>query len=124
VEPARIFSELGFRIMTTRGTRAYLSEHGVETVLVNKVYEGRPNVVDAIKNGEIQFVINTSSGKKTIQDSSALRQAAVLYGLPYTTTLSGAKALAWAVKKRACCEMEVKSLQEYYSESELKRRLM
>lgn len=124
VEPVRIFSELGFRIMTTRGTRAYLEEHGVETVLVNKVYEGRPNVVDAIKNGEIQFVINTSSGKKTIQDSSALRQAAVLYGLPYTTTLSGAKALAWAVKKRACCEMEVKSLQEYYSESELKRRLM
>jgi carbamoyl-phosphate synthase large subunit len=124
VEPARIFSELGFRIMTTRGTRAYLGEHGVETVLVNKVYEGRPNVVDAIKNGEIQFVINTSSGKKTIQDSSALRQAAVLYGLPYTTTLSGAKALAWAVKKRACNEMEVKSLQEYYSESELKRRLM
>ncbi|WP_462324415.1 carbamoyl-phosphate synthase large subunit [Desulfoplanes sp.] len=124
VEPVRIFSGLGFRIMTTRGTRAYLSEHGVETVLVNKVYEGRPNVVDAIKNGEIQFVINTSSGKKTIQDSSELRQAAVMYGLPYTTTLSGAKALAWAVKKRACCEMEVKSLQEYYSESELKRRLM
>jgi carbamoyl-phosphate synthase large subunit len=124
VEPARIFSDLGFRIMATRGTRAYLEEHGVATVLVNKVYEGRPNVVDAIKNGEIQFVINTSSGKKTIQDSSALRQAAVLYGLPYTTTLSGAKALAWAVKKRACCEMDVKPLQEYYRESELKRRLM
>ena len=124
VESARIFKELGFRIMATRGTAAYFAEHGVETVLVNKVYEGRPNVVDAIKNGEIQFVINTSSGKKTIQDSSALRQTAVLYGLPYSTTLSGAKAMAFAVKKRASCEMEVKSLQEYYGESELKRRLM
>jgi carbamoyl-phosphate synthase large subunit len=124
IESAKIFKDLGFRIMATRGTATSFAEHGVETVLVNKVYEGRPNVVDAIKNGEIQFVINTSSGKKTIQDSSALRQAAVLYGLPYSTTLTGAKAMAFAVKKRSCCEMEVKSLQEYYSDSELKRRLM
>ncbi len=114
VEPARTFHELGFAIVSTRGTAAHLTAHGIPARVVNKVYEGRPNVVDAIKNGEIQLVINTSSGKRTKEDSSEIRRTAVLYGLPYTTNLSAARALAQAVRERTRLPLTVKSLQEYY----------
>lgn len=67
--------------MSTRGTAAFLAGHGVECQVVNKVYEGRPNVIDHIKNGDIQLVINTSSGKRTKEDSSELRRTTVMYGL-------------------------------------------
>jgi carbamoyl-phosphate synthase large subunit len=82
---------------------------------VLKVHEGRPNVVDHVKNGEIHLMINTVSGKKTVQDSSFLRQTTLLYGIPYTTTVAGAKAMALAIKELEGAGLQVKSLQEYYS---------
>jgi len=115
--PARTFQKLGFTIMSTRGTAAYLASHGVQCQVVNKVYEGRPNVIDHIKNGDIQLVINTSSGKRTKEDSSELRRTTVLYGLPYTTNLAAAKALALAIKERGSAGLNVQCLQEYYRNS-------
>ncbi|WP_045211580.1 carbamoyl-phosphate synthase large subunit [Desulfonatronovibrio magnus] len=114
VEPAAAFHELGFEIMATRGTAALLKEHNIPCKVVNKVFEGRPNVIDSIKNKEISLVINTSSGKKTVSDSSSLRQAAVLYRIPYTTTIAAAKALVLAIKEKANLGLNVKSMQEYY----------
>ncbi|MBT8763479.1 carbamoyl-phosphate synthase large subunit [Desulfohalobiaceae bacterium Ax17] len=112
---AKIFNEIGFKIMATRGTAKFLEEHDIPVQVVNKVYEGRPNVIDHIKNGEIDLVINTSSGKKTVQDSSSLRQATLLYQIPYTTTIAGAKAIAMAIKEKSTCGLEVQSIQEYYT---------
>jgi len=92
-----------------------LSQKGIETERVYKVYESRPNIIDKIKNKEIDLVINTSSGKMTIQDSSSLRQTTILYDIPYTTTVAGAKAMALALKELKSREMEVNSLQKYYA---------
>jgi carbamoyl-phosphate synthase large subunit len=117
IVPAKTFQKLGFSIMSTRGTAAFLAQHGVHCQVVNKVYEGRPNVVDHIKNGEIQLIINTSSGKRTKEDSSELRRTTVLYGLPYSTSLAAAKALPMAIKERRTSGLGVKSMQEYYAES-------
>ncbi|MFW5971051.1 MAG: carbamoyl-phosphate synthase large subunit [Desulfovermiculus sp.] len=114
VEPARIFTQLGLRLVATKGTADFLADYGIMAEKVNKVYEGRPNVIDLIKNKEIDLVINTSSGKLTIQDSSSLRQATILYNLPYTTTLAGAKAMAQAMRELQGKGMDVRSLQEYY----------
>ena len=112
---AKIFDEIGFKIMATRGTARFLQKNNIPVQVVNKVYEGRPNVIDHIKNGEIDLVINTSSDKKTVQDSSSLRQATILYQIPYTTTIAGARAIALAIKEKSSCGLEVKSIQEYYS---------
>jgi carbamoyl-phosphate synthase large subunit len=114
VEPARTFSSLGLRLVATQGTADYLAQHGISADTVNKVYEGQPNAIDLIKNKDIDLVINTSSGKLTIQDSSSLRQATILYNLPYTTTLAGAKAMAQAMRELQGRGMDVRSLQEYY----------
>ncbi len=115
LEPAANFIELGFDILATRGTAAFLMEKGIPARVVNKVYEGRPNVIDSIKNKEIQLIINTSSGKQTVSDSSSLRQAAVLYRIPYTTTITAARALALAIKEKSHLGLSVKSMQEYLS---------
>ncbi|MFW5818633.1 MAG: carbamoyl-phosphate synthase large subunit [Desulfovermiculus sp.] len=114
VEPARIFTQLGLRLVATKGTADFLADYAITAEKVNKVYEGRPNVIDLIKNKNIDLVINTSSGKLTIQDSSSLRQATILYNLPYTTTLAGAKAMAQAMRELQGKGMDVRSLQEYY----------
>jgi carbamoyl-phosphate synthase large subunit len=113
LEPASNFIELGFDILATRGTAAFLNQNGIPAKVVNKVFEGRPNVIDSIKNKEIQLVINTSSGKQTVTDSSSLRQAAVLYRIPYTTTITAARALALAIKEKSHLGLGVKSMQEY-----------
>jgi len=115
VEPARNFADLGFDILATRGTAAFLKQNGIAARVVNKVFEGRPNVIDSIKNKEIDLVINTSSGKQTVSDSSSLRQAAVLYRIPYTTTITAAKALALAIREKSQLGLSVKSMQEYLS---------
>jgi carbamoyl-phosphate synthase large subunit len=114
VEPARVFSQLGLRLVATKGTADFFAEYGIEAEIVNKVYEGRPNAIDLIKNKKVDLVINTSSGKLTIRDSSSLRQATILYNLPYTTTLAGAKAMAQAMREMQGQGMNVRSLQEYY----------
>ncbi|GFK94233.1 Carbamoyl-phosphate synthase large chain [Fundidesulfovibrio magnetotacticus] len=112
---ARMFEELGFRIVATGGTAKHLRANGVKAETVLKVYEGRPNAVDMVINGDIQLMINTVGGKKTVGDSSQLRQTTLLYGVPYTTTVAGAKAMAQAIKEHKGAGLDVKSLQEYYA---------
>ncbi len=114
VEVARGFVELGFEVVATRGTSTYLNSHGIETTVVNKVYEGRPNVIDLIKNQQVDLVINTSSGKLTARDSSSLRRTTLLYNLPYTTTVAAARAMVHALREIKGRGYTVKSLQEYY----------
>ncbi|MDD4731652.1 MAG: carbamoyl-phosphate synthase large subunit [Desulfovibrio sp.] len=112
----RKLHELGFRILATRGTATYLYDNGlpqVEPVL--KVYEGRPNVLDFIKNRQISLVINTVSGRKTVHDSKDIRQAALLYNVPYVTTISGAKATVQAIDEVRTQGLQVRCLQEYHA---------
>jgi carbamoyl-phosphate synthase large subunit len=112
----KMLSGMGFRIMATRGTATYLYDNGVtEVEPVLKVYEGRPNVVDHIKNRDIDLVINTVSGRKTVTDSKDIRQAALLYDIPYATTVAGASAMAQAIRELRDEGLQVKCLQEYYS---------
>ena len=117
-EVAQALADLGFEILATAGTASLLRNNGIATQTVLKVYEGRPNVVDMIKNSEIALVINTASGKQTVHDSKAIREATLHYGVPYTTTLSGAKAIARAIQSMQNNELSVQCLQEYYAASE------
>ncbi|MGE4293286.1 MAG: carbamoyl-phosphate synthase large subunit [Desulfovibrio sp.] len=111
----REFQEMGFRVIATRGTATYLYDNGVRKVdPVLKVYEGRPNVLDHIKNKEISLVINTVSGRKTVHDSKDIRQAALMYNVPYVTTLAGAKATVQAIAEVRNTGLQVQCLQEYY----------
>jgi len=114
VKTVQLFVEMGFKITATSGTAAFLKGKGIEAEVVFKVYEDRPNICDLIKNRRIDLVINTVSGKKTITDSKELRQTTLLYGIPYTTTISGAWAMAQAVQALRDSGMSVQSIQEYY----------
>jgi carbamoyl-phosphate synthase large subunit len=111
---ARRFAELGFRLIATSGTAQYLREHGVGTETVFKLKEGRPHVVDRIKNGEVDLIINTSMGKKTTSDAYEIRRTTLVYNIPYTTTIAGAKALAEAVGELQRGDWDVKTIQEYH----------
>ncbi len=111
---ARLYYELGFEVLATSGTAALLAANGVPCLKVLKVHEGRPNIVDLIKNNEVSLVINTASGKRTVLDSKAIRQGALLYGVPYCTTLAGAKACALALADSKKHGLSVRSIQEYY----------
>ncbi|QJT10409.1 carbamoyl-phosphate synthase large subunit [Oceanidesulfovibrio marinus] len=117
VEVVRMFAGLGFELIATRGTAAFLNENGVEAETVLKVHEGRPNIVDQIKNNEIALVINTASGRKTVHDSVVLRRATLLYNIPYATTVAGARAMAHAVQERQGRGYTVTSLQEHYGQA-------
>ncbi len=114
VEVARRFRDLGFKIIATTGTANYLRDHHVEAERVFKIREGRPHVVDYIKNGKVQFVINTSLGKKTYSDSYEIRRTTLLYNIPYATTIAGALAMAEAVSALQKGDWSVKTLQEYH----------
>jgi len=114
VEVARGFQEMGFRILATRGTAEYLFGHGVNAWTVYKVSEGRPNITDHIKNGDIQMIINTSVGRKSSRDAYHLRRSALTYNVLYTTTLAGARALCEAVKELKREDWNVCPLQEYH----------
>jgi carbamoyl-phosphate synthase large subunit len=114
LEVAFTLYDLGFRIVATRGTSVFLLSHGIRNEKVNKVREGRPNIVEMIKNGEIDLVINTTSDKKAIAESYEIRRSALTFNIPYTTTLAGAKATAMAIKALNEGELEVMSLQEYH----------
>ena len=113
-EVAAMFADLGFHLLATSGTARYLRERGLEVEEVLKVYEGRPNIVDRMINGDVALVINTASGKNTARDSKSIRHTAVSYGVPYCTTVAGAKASAIAIGKRRE-DTHVESLQEYYA---------
>ena len=115
VPTMKLLSDLGFRIVATSGTQRFLEEHGVEASKINKVLEGRPHVVDALKNGEIQLVFNTTEGKQALQDSRSLRRAALLHKVPYYTTLAGAVAAAQGIKAYRAGDLEVRALQDYFS---------
>ena len=115
---AESFKKLGFHLIGTAGTATYLSNRGILTDTVFKLKEGRPHVVDRIKNGEVQLVINTSLGKKTSSDAYEIRRTTLIYNIPYTTTIAGAKALAEAVAELQSGDWDVKTLQEYHRESD------
>ena len=115
LEVARMFADLGFDIRSTAGTHDFLKENGVPTVSVLKMHEGRPNIMDAIKNGEIQLVINTPSGKLSQHDDSYIRKAAIAYKVPYITTLAAANAAARGIAARRRGSWEVRSLQDYHA---------
>jgi carbamoyl-phosphate synthase large subunit len=110
----RLLAGLGFRVMATSGTQRYLAEQGVQAVKINKVAEGRPHIVDAIKNGEVQVVFNTTEGATALADSRSLRRAALLHKVPYYTTLSGAVAAAQGIRAYLGGDLEVCALQTYF----------
>jgi carbamoyl-phosphate synthase large subunit len=116
VEVAQWFKNLGFKILTTSGTGQFLSENGVSTEQILKVYEGRPNIVDAIINREINLVINTPSGKQSKDDDSYIRKTAIKYKVPYITTLAAALAAARGITAYRKGKPQVKSLQSYHAD--------
>jgi carbamoyl-phosphate synthase large subunit len=107
--------ELGFKIVATTGTLRYLQENNVPTHRINKVLEGRPHVVDAIKNGDIQLVLNTTDGASALADSRSMRQAALLHKVPYYTTISEALAATEGIAAYLSGDLQVRPLQEYFS---------
>ncbi len=110
----KLLASLGFKCIATSGTQRYLAEQGVAAVKINKVLEGRPHIVDAIKNGGVQLVFNTTEGATALADSRSLRHAALLHKVPYYTTLSGAVAAAQGIKAYLGGDLEVRALQSYY----------
>jgi carbamoyl-phosphate synthase large subunit len=111
---AKKLVDLGFHIYSTSGTAAALEKNGIEVKVLPKLAEGRPNVLDLMKDGKIQLVINTPSGRIPRQDELKIRSQVVLYNIPYTTTISGAQATVNGIETMFKKELEVKSLQEYH----------
>jgi carbamoyl-phosphate synthase large subunit len=114
VAPVKLLAGLGFRIQATGGTLRYLQSQGVTAQKINKVSEGRPHIVDAIKNGGIQLVFNTTDGAQALADSKDLRRAALLHKVPYYTTLAGSVAAAQGIKALIGGDLEVRALQDYF----------
>jgi carbamoyl-phosphate synthase large subunit len=117
LDSVRLLHELGFKVLATSGTQRFLTDRGVPTEKVNKVLEGRPHIVDAITNGDIQLVFNTTEGPQALADSRSLRRAALLHKVPYYTTLSGAIAAAQGIRAYLGGDLEVRTLQSYFSET-------
>jgi carbamoyl-phosphate synthase large subunit len=115
VKVAQGLRDLGFRILATSGTYNHIAAAGIEAELVGKVREGRPNCVDRMLDGEVQMVINTTQGRDAIKDSFSIRRTALTRGLPYFTTLSGARAAVGAIAHLKAGRTTVCSLQEYQS---------
>ncbi|WP_068315705.1 carbamoyl-phosphate synthase large subunit [Polycladidibacter hongkongensis] len=114
VEAAQRLHALGFKILATDGTQRYLENQGIPCSKANKVLEGRPHIVDAIKNGEVQLVFNTTEGAQALADSRSLRQAALMNKVPYYTTVAGALAAARGIEAYKAGNLEVRSLQSYF----------
>ena len=115
LEAARELARLGFKIRATRGTRDFLQASGVEAELALKLTEGRPNIADAIKNGEIQLLVNTPAGRQSVHDDSYLRKAAIRARVPYVTTAAAALMTAKGIAARKRGAEGVRSLQEYHA---------
>src|SRR5260370_21092695 len=113
VEPLRKLQALGFKIIATTGTQRYLTAHGLKAEKVNKVSEGRPHAADAVRNGAVQLMFNTTEGATSLADSKPLRRAALLQKTPYYTTISGAIAAADDIRAVPSGELEVRALQDY-----------
>jgi len=114
IEAVRTLAGVGFRVIATSGTQRFLAERGVAADRILKASEGRPNIVDAIKNGRVQLVFNTTEGAQALADSKSLRRAALLHKVPYYTTLSGAVAAAQGIKAYLAGDLEVRALQSYF----------
>ncbi|MGB0087330.1 MAG: carbamoyl-phosphate synthase large subunit [Rhodomicrobiaceae bacterium] len=104
---------MGFKVLATRGTKRHLEANGIPCERINKVLEGRPNIVDAMKNGDVALVFNTTEGAKALADSSEIRRTALLYHIPYYTTISGALAVTKAISAMRAGILEVAPLQKY-----------
>ncbi len=115
VSPVRALLEMGFKVIATGGTKRHLESHGIPCKKVNKVLEGRPHVVDAMKNSEVDIVFNTTEGAKALADSTSLRRTALLYHIPYYTTLQGAMAVTRAIEAIKADSLKVAPLQSYVS---------
>lgn len=113
VDVVREFIDLGFTVMATVGTRLVLQEQGLDIQSVLKLHEGRPNVIDAIKNQKIQLIINTPSGEEAQTDSRLIRRTALAYKLPIITTIAGAKATVAAIRSLQNTTLDVKAIQDY-----------
>jgi len=111
---ARIFAASGFKLLATAGTAAFLQQHGVDAVPVQKLHEGRPNIADLLKNGDIHLVINTPIGKQSLHDDSYIRKTAIRYKVPYITTAAAAQAAALGIAARIQGREKIQSLQEYH----------
>jgi len=112
VEAARALRDLGLDILATRGTAAFLTENGIESRVVNKAYEGGRTIVDVMKDGEVQLVMNTTEGAQAVEDSRSMRNVALMDKIPYFTTAAGAHAAAFAMKAARDGEIGVRALQE------------
>ncbi len=115
VEAVRSLEDAGFKIIATAGTQTFLKEQGIKAEKINKVMEGRPHIVDAVKNGEVQLVFNTTEGVQAIADSRSMRRAALLNKVPYYTTLAGSIAAAKGICAHKAGSLEVRPLQSYFA---------
>ncbi len=115
VEPVKRLESLGFKVIATSGTQRFLKAHGIECGHINKVLEGRPHIVDAIKNGDVQLVFNTTEGAGALSDSRSLRRAALLHKVPYYTTIAGAIAVSHGIEAYRSGTLEVRPLQSYFA---------
>ena len=115
LEAARRLAELGFSIMATEGTQKFLAENGIASSPILKMHEGRPNITDAIKNGEIHLIINTPVGRASVHDDSYIRKAAIKYQVPYITTTAAAIAAAKGISALRQGQGAVRSLQQYHA---------
>ncbi len=113
VNVVKEFMDLGFNVMATLGTRQVLQEHGLDVELVLKLHEGRPHVLDAIKNQKIQIIINTPSGEEAQTDARLIRRTALAYKIPIITTIAGAKATVAAIRSLQTTTLDVKVIQDY-----------
>jgi carbamoyl-phosphate synthase large subunit len=114
VEPCRQLAEWGFELIATRGTAATLAESGLAVTIVNKVQEGRPDIVDDMRSGRVQLVFNTTEGAQAIADSFSLRRTALTHNIPYYTTVAGARAAVQAIGAVRRGSLEVAPLQSYF----------
>jgi len=115
VEVARKLIGLGFTLVATRGTAEHLRIQGIAVEVINKVAEGRPHIVDLIKNREINFIINTVSGAQAQKDSFPIRRSALQYRVPYTTNMSSSAAVVMAIESLQTKQLSIRSIQEYHT---------
>ncbi|WP_373500992.1 carbamoyl-phosphate synthase large subunit [Desulfococcus sp.] len=116
IEPARLFRDLGFQILTTEGTHRFLKEKGIDTVSVPKLGFGRPNLLDAMKSGGVHLLVNTPSGSESSAQSADIRRTAIAYKIPYITTTAAAIAAVKGIAARRAGRSKVRPIQQYHAE--------
>ena len=115
-EACKILKNIGFEVVATKGTKAFLDKEGVNSSPVKKVYEGRPNIADLLKDKKIDIVMNTTQGKQSLEDSRDIRSLALNNKIPYYTTARGIIATIYSLKENIGGKISVKAIQEYHSQ--------